>query len=189
MVSEVLAVIRRLAREGMTMVIVTHEMEFARNMSNRILYMDEGIIYEEGIPEMIFENPQREKTRAFIHRIRSMHYHISSRDFDLYAMNAEMEAFCEKHMLPVKVTDSVIQVAEEALILHADFDDTDIILSFSEKDGNVELFCESKGLPFNPLAQGALEDQIGLGIIKSRCKSTEYRYDNGKNILSLIIKG
>jgi polar amino acid transport system ATP-binding protein len=188
MVSEVLAVIRRLAREGMTMIIVTHEMEFARNISNRVLYMDEGIIYEEGTPEVIFDNPQREKTRTFIHRIRSMHYHISRKDFDLYAMNAEIETFCEKHILSRKVADYVIQVAEEALTLHSDFDDTDLILSYSEKDGNVELLRESKGLPYNPLAEDALEDLIGLNIIRSRCKSVDYRYDNGKNILSLVIK-
>ncbi len=70
MVSEVLAVIRRLAKEGMTMAIVTHEMDFAKNVSSRIFFMDEGIIYEEGKPGDIFENPQKEKTRIFIQRIR-----------------------------------------------------------------------------------------------------------------------
>ena len=58
MVSEVLAVIRRLAKEGMTMAIVTHEMDFARDVSNRVFYMDEGVIYEEGTPAQIFEHPQ-----------------------------------------------------------------------------------------------------------------------------------
>ncbi|HQQ67078.1 MAG TPA: amino acid ABC transporter ATP-binding protein, partial [Thermotogota bacterium] len=70
MVSEVLAVIRRLAKEGMTMVIVTHEMEFSKNVSNRVFYMDEGVIYEEGTPGQIFAHPQKEKTKAFINRIR-----------------------------------------------------------------------------------------------------------------------
>src|SRR5205814_1772214 len=67
MVSEVLSVIRRLARDGMTMAIVTHEMEFARDVSSRVFYMDEGLIYEEGTPEQIFERPQKAKTKAFIH--------------------------------------------------------------------------------------------------------------------------
>ena len=61
MTSEVLAVIRRLAKEGMTMVIVTHEMEIARSISSRVFYMDEGIIYEEGTPQQIFENPKGKK--------------------------------------------------------------------------------------------------------------------------------
>lgn len=188
MVSEVLAVIRRLAREGMTMVIVTHEMEFARNISHRVFYMDEGIIYEEGTPALIFGNPQREKTRTFINRIRILHYHISSKNFDLYAMNGEIEAFCEKHMLPGKITEYVLQVAEEALILQNDFHDIDISLSYSEKDGNVELLCESAGSSFNPLKEGALEDSIGLNIIRSRCKNADYRYENGKNTMLMVIK-
>lgn len=78
MVSEVSAVIRRLAREGMTMAIVTHEMELARNLSTRVFYMDEGFIYEDGPPKQIFENPQREKTKAFINRVRSFTYHIDN---------------------------------------------------------------------------------------------------------------
>ncbi|HRI46698.1 MAG TPA: amino acid ABC transporter ATP-binding protein, partial [Ignavibacteriaceae bacterium] len=87
MVSEVLAVIRRLAKEGMTMAIVTHEMDFARDVSNRVFYMDEGIIYEDGSPQQIFDSPQKEKTRAFINRIRSLNYSIRNISFDFYAMN------------------------------------------------------------------------------------------------------
>jgi polar amino acid transport system ATP-binding protein len=99
MISAGLAVIRRLAREVMTMAIVTHEMDFARDVSTRVFYMDEGIIYEEGPPEQIFDHPREEKTKAFINRMRSFGYHILSPDYDLYAMNAEMDQFCEKHAL------------------------------------------------------------------------------------------
>lgn len=63
---EVLEVMRQLAREGMTMVVVTHEMSFAHNVSNRVIFMDHGLIVEEGSPEQIFEHPQNERTRAFL---------------------------------------------------------------------------------------------------------------------------
>ena len=66
MIGEVLAVIKALADEGMTMMIVTHELQFAKAVSNRVFYMDDGGIYEEGTPEKIFETPQREKTRRFV---------------------------------------------------------------------------------------------------------------------------
>jgi len=69
MVGEVLEVMKQLAREGMTMVVVTHEMAFAREVSNRVLYMDEGIIYEEGTPEQIFLNPQKARTREFLSKV------------------------------------------------------------------------------------------------------------------------
>jgi polar amino acid transport system ATP-binding protein len=189
MVSEVLAVIRRLAREGMTMLIVTHEMEFARNISTRVFYMDEGIIYEEGTPQQVFGNPQREKTRAFINRIRSMSYHITTPHYDLYALQGEMEAFCEKHTLSKKLSGIVQHIAEELLCLQRDFSDITISLSFSEKDGTVEMTCESGGAPFNPLEEETEENEIGIILIKGRCESVDYLFENGKNVLLLKIKG
>jgi polar amino acid transport system ATP-binding protein len=189
MVSEVLAVIRRLAREGMTMVIVSHEMEFARNISDRVFYMDEGIIYEEGTPQQIFENPQKEKTRAFINRIRSFTYHIASRDYDLYAMNAEIEAFCDKHMLSARSCNHIISLAEEVLGLQSDFSDINISIYYSEKDSSLELICESTNEETNVLEEGKWEDDIGIKLIKSRCESIDYKYENGKNILTLKVKG
>lgn len=185
MVSEVLAVIRRLARGGMTMVIVTHEMEFARNLSSRVFYMDEGLIYEEGTPQQIFDHPQKEKTKAFINRIRSMHYRFTSPDFDLYALQAGMEIFCDKHMLSKKVIGYVLHNTEEVLSLQTDFSEILLSLSYSEKDGSVLLECESAGVPVNPLVEGVMEDDIALKLIKSRCKSIDYQYTNGKNILVL----
>lgn len=69
MVGEVLAVMKNLAREGMTMVVVTHEMGFAREVGDRVLFMDEGKIVEEGTPEQIFGNPRNERTRSFLSKI------------------------------------------------------------------------------------------------------------------------
>ncbi|MEI6050925.1 MAG: amino acid ABC transporter ATP-binding protein [Bacteroidota bacterium] len=191
MVSEVLAVIRRLVREGMTMIIVTHEMEFARNISSRIFYMDEGVIYEEGTPQQIFDNPQREKTKTFIHRIRSYRYHISSINYDLYALQGEMESFCEKHILPKKVNGYAQLIAEEVLGLQSDFSDIDLSLSYSEKAGSLELVCECSGMAANPFAEGTADNvnDIGLVLIKGLCKSVDYKYENGKNILIMKVKG
>ncbi len=69
MVGEVLDVMRGLARSGMTMLVVTHEMGFARDVADRVIFMDEGRIVEEGTPEAIFSRPQHERTRSFLHRI------------------------------------------------------------------------------------------------------------------------
>lgn len=69
MVGEVLDVMKELAQSGMTMVVVTHEMGFAREVADRVFYMDEGIIYEEGTPEQIFKNPQKTRTREFLSKV------------------------------------------------------------------------------------------------------------------------
>ena len=69
MVGEVLAVMKKLAKEGMTMVVVTHEMGFAREVADRVLFMDEGIILEEGTPEEIFSNPKHPRTIDFLNKV------------------------------------------------------------------------------------------------------------------------
>lgn len=69
LVGEVLGVMQDLAKEGMTMMVVTHEMGFAREMADRVIYMDEGVIVEEGTPEHIFSQPENERTQAFLSRI------------------------------------------------------------------------------------------------------------------------
>ena len=70
MVGEVLSVMQELAREGMTMLVVTHEMAFARDVSSRVVFMNDGVICEEGTPQEIFENPRKQPTRDFLARFR-----------------------------------------------------------------------------------------------------------------------
>jgi ABC-type polar amino acid transport system ATPase subunit len=69
MVGEVLDVMKKLASEGMTMVVVTHEMGFAREVADKVIFIDQGVIAEEGTPEQIFEHPQNERTRSFVRAI------------------------------------------------------------------------------------------------------------------------
>lgn len=68
MVGEVLKTMQDLAKSGLTMIIVTHEMEFAKEVSDRVIFMDKGVIAEEGTPEQIFEHPQQERTKVFLQR-------------------------------------------------------------------------------------------------------------------------
>lgn len=69
MVGEVLNVMKQLAKEGMTMIVVTHEMGFARQVSNKVLFMADGLIEEEGTPEEIFDHPQSDRTKAFLAKV------------------------------------------------------------------------------------------------------------------------
>ena len=97
MVGEVLSVIRQLADEGMTMLIVTHEMKFARDVSTRIFFMYGGYIHEDGSPEQIFEAPVHSVTKAFIQRIRKEVFEIDGPDFDFLGMHSAINAFCYKY--------------------------------------------------------------------------------------------
>jgi polar amino acid transport system ATP-binding protein len=69
LVGDVLEVMKTLAQEGMTMIVVTHEMEFARDVADRVIFMADGYIVEEGSPDQIFTNPQNDRTRAFLSRV------------------------------------------------------------------------------------------------------------------------
>ena len=70
LVGEVLSVMRELARGGMTMIVVTHEMGFAREVADRVVFMDGGVVVEQGVPSEVINNPQHERTRSFLSRIR-----------------------------------------------------------------------------------------------------------------------
>jgi len=144
MVSEVLGVIRRLAGTGMTMIIVTHEMQFARDVSSRVFYMDQGVIYEEGPPSRIFDHPEKEATRTFINRIRNLEWHIEDYEhYDIYALTTEIIQFCEKHFLGPAQRDALIHIAEETLQMCLGTDNTPQTLTRREilrETGGINLF-------------------------------------------------
>ncbi len=190
MVSEVLAVIRRLAKGGMTMLIVTHEMDFARDVSNRVLYIDEGTIYEEGLPDAIFENPQRDKTRAFINRIRTFNYHIDSPHYDLYAMNAEIEAFCDRYILPKSTRLNLLLLVEELLQLMAAVLETstlELTIEYSERYNDLTVTIRYDGEPYNPLDSPPMPDDLGIRLINQVSGDVSHRWDNGINTVTAKI--
>lgn len=191
MVSEVLSVIRKLAKDGMTMLIVTHEMSFARDVSNRVFFMDQGLIYEEGSPQEIFDAPKKDRTKTFINRIRNFSFKINSAEYDLYALNAEIETFCEKQFLPKKLRDNLLLIIEEILLIYQPMLDNialELILAYSEKNDTLELILESEGNAFNPLESDDLPDEIGLNIIKNFSSKIDYTRADHKNRLCITIK-
>ncbi|NMC32708.1 MAG: amino acid ABC transporter ATP-binding protein [Veillonellaceae bacterium] len=192
MVSEVLAVIRRLAREGMTMAIVTHEMDFARSVSSRIFYMDEGLIYEEGTPAEIFESPKKEKTRLFIQRIRTLTEKIASKTFDLYKLNARIEMFCAKHTVEKKTVNTLLLAVEEILLQmllpqQAGEPDIDLRLEFSEKTGEFQLLFDYPGPAEDPFDETLAVNDLSRRLVKRMAKTCNHNFADGKNHLSLTV--
>ncbi|MBQ3240087.1 MAG: amino acid ABC transporter ATP-binding protein [Akkermansia sp.] len=134
MVSEVLSVIRSLARQGMTMAIVTHEMSFARDVSTRVFYMDKGTIYEEGTPEQIFEHPRRELTRIFVNRIRDFHFCFHSKDYDRYALKSEWQQYCNKYFLTQETMQKALRLGVSLFrLIPFDRGAVDMFFRYSEK--------------------------------------------------------
>jgi polar amino acid transport system ATP-binding protein len=185
MVSEVLAVIRKLAGEGLTMMIVTHEMRFARDVSTRVFYMDEGGIYEEGTPEQVFGNPKKPKTRAFIQKIRSFGYTAPGRGFDIYELNAQLEAFLRKQMFTDKQIRSAQLITEELLCGLLPDTPIDFTVEHRGEAGETAITAVYDGGEKNPLTGN--DEDLSLMIIGKMARSVSHRFENGKNAVTVIL--
>ncbi len=186
MVSEVLSVIRALAKTGITMLIVTHEMSFARDVSNRIFFMNKGYIWEEGSPEQIFEFPQKDETRVFINRIRGMHFDIESETYDLYDFNSKIEQFGGKYFFSNARINALLHVIEETLTIMDCNKGISIDMEYSEKLQEVFVKVLQKGVN-ESILENENTDEIALAIVRGSCKSVSERITGEGVELSLNI--
>jgi len=116
LVGEVLHVIRELGKCGMTMLIVTHEMKFAREVSNRVFFLEGGGICEEGTPEEIFGNPKSDRTRAFVRSLKLYRVPLATAAFDFVAVENGLTNFAHEELMPRNMIDSLVLVSEEILV-------------------------------------------------------------------------
>ena len=148
MVGEVLGVMMALAEKGTTMLIVTHEMNFAKNVSNRVFYMDEKGIYEDGSPEQVFERPRRQRTRDFIFRVKSFSYEIRRDSLDFFELQGRAASFLRRQLVGDARIMRVLLVIEEALyqsvLACPDVQAARFTLRYSEKDDEFELVFEDE---------------------------------------------
>ena len=154
MIGEVQSIIRMIAKTGRTMMIVTHEMDFARKISNRVWYMDEGGIYEEGTPKQIFEEPRQYNTRKFIQRLSTLSYRIESADYDFEPIIDELQAYAEKLLIENERT-SKLQLALEEICVNNLFrlhTEPNIFaqIDYSEKSDVLSLELKYAGEHFDP---------------------------------------
>ena len=184
MVGEVLSVIKGLAREGMTMMIVTHEMRFAKDVSTRVFYMDEGIIYEEGTPEQIFDNPQKEKTRKFIKRLKTLTFDVDSATFDLPGINTMIEVFGRDNSLAPRMIRNLNLIFEELtaadLVQKAETLPIHVDIEYSETDESAKISLTYGGEDYDPLESG---DPLSAKIVKNIVSSAEHTYTDKNSIV------
>ncbi len=190
MVGEVLSVIRSLSKEGFTMLIVTHEMNFARDVSTRVLYLDQGIIYDEGTPEEIFNSPKKERTRAFVKHLKVMEEKITSSDYDFIAVNEDLKNFGNKHQLSSQRITNMQRLFEELMAqnviprLGTKFDLT-VTAEYADNSDCLEMLFVWIGEPYNPLVDG---DELSRTIAESAISDSHYEYAEKENQLKVIVK-
>ena len=193
MVGEVLQVIRKLANEGMTMMIVTHEMKFARDVCNRVFYMDEGGIYEEGSPKQIFYNPQKEKTRVFIKRLKQLNLEIANSDYDFIGFTSELERFSRDLMLSEKLVRNIQLVFEEIvsqnLVPYSEsyynLYPIKVLAEYSDSDESLKMNITYSGSQYNPI-EGT--DELSAVIVKKIAQDVKYQYKENINSIEILLK-
>ncbi|MDO5441738.1 MAG: amino acid ABC transporter ATP-binding protein [Bacillota bacterium] len=154
MIGEVQSVIRMLAKSGRTMMIVTHEMDFAKKIANRVILLNDGYIYDDGTPKEIFENPTKPLTRKFVQRLSVLSYSIRNTNFDFENFAEELQSYAEKLLIENDRTSKLQMCLEEICVnnLFILEDDIDIVfdIEYSEKKDELSLVVKYNGEHFNP---------------------------------------
>lgn len=194
MVAEVLAVIRMLAKQGLTMLIVTHEMKFAQEVSDRILFFADRGIYEQGTPKEIFEQPRRDKTIAFIRKHTFFSYEITRRsEFDLMQLQGGIWNFAEKYGIGASMAYQ-LQLSGEELIYEfwrGSFNDGEVVelrldITYAQAMDRIVVEVVSGGAAYDPFIAESEDDSeemehMGITLLKKRAAGFSYAYEEGKN--------
>ena len=177
MVGEVQAVISDLAKTGKTLLIVTHEMKFARSICNRVFFMDGGEIYEEGPPEQVFDAPVREKTRRFVGRFKVLELRVEKKEYDYLGTQTVIEEYCVKNRIPYHMSKHIHLIFEEAvqqnIVAAYDAPDIFVVIEYSD-DERASITIDYKGAEYDVFTKG---DELSLKVLKTAISEHEYTYD------------
>lgn len=188
MVGEVLATIRLLTKQNLTMIIVTHEMNFAREVASRVLFFEDHGIYEQGTPAEIFDTPKKQKTITFIRKLKFFSEQIDSRTFDLMRIRGGILAFAEKYGISGKAGYRLQLCAEELIyeMIGSCYEkdssiDLNLSIEYSESAKDVVLFFDCGGRSYNPFSAPDDENHMGVTIIRRSATQYQHDYDSGRN--------
>ena len=190
MVGEVLATIRQLAKKRTTMLIVTHEMDFARDAADRIIFLAEKGIYESGTPEQILNHPQRNQTKVFVHKIRSFFYHIESRSFDRMELVGGILLFCERYGIDKKekwrLQLCIEEMMEEIVANCGQPVDISLQIEYDTVGEALDISCKWLGPAWNPFTEET--DSLGVTILQHIVDGAQHTHTGDTNELKFLLK-
>ena len=187
MVGEVESVILDLAGTGKTMMIVTHEMNFARAICNRVFYMDQGGIYEDGTPEQIFDHPEQELTRRFIRQLKVLEFMIDSKDYDFFQAGAQIDHYCMRSVIPTRVKYrihlSFEELLQQLLVPILGTRTIHVTLEYSEADEQAVVTVAYGGDRFDPAQSG---NELSYQVLKKSVDDLSYSFDPEREESNII---
>ena len=166
-------------------------MNFAKEIGSRIMFLADKGVYEQGTPAEIFDSPKKEKTIAFIKKLKFISMHIESRDFDLMELHGNITTFGERYGLGLKPTYRLKLCAEELIYemfkCAEDEIDTDLSIEYSESEKCIRLNIDAKGREYNPFTLSEDDEPMGVMIVKRTSRNYSHSYENGTNKISIEI--
>jgi polar amino acid transport system ATP-binding protein len=188
MVGEVRRVIRDLCVTDKTMVIVTHAMDFARAIATRVVYMDEGVVYEEGTPEQIFDHPQRDRTRRFIRNLKVLELNIESCDYDFPGMTTQIQMYCSRNQISSRLTNHLQLLFEEVvhqmLVPALDPVRINAVAEYSEEEQNAQWTICYGGSPLDVTQR---KDDLEYSVLEGITKDKTFTYNEFEELPNRLV--
>ena len=185
--AEVYNVLSELKNKNITILLVTHNIDFARAISDRIVFMSNGRICEQGTPSELINNPKEQQTKVFINHCLNMVYEIYSPKYDHPELNARIEVFCLRYRLPLSCTHSLQLVVEELLNLIPL--DNGVSLLITKSDKGLELEAVLPKSEHHYLSKEYIKDDLSYSILNGMCdKIVEEDDTMDKTLIRLTMK-
>lgn len=187
MISEVQSVIRDLAKSGKTMVIVTHEMNFAKAISNRVFYMDDGGIYEDGTPQEIFDAPGKELTRRFINGLKVFEAEIDSKDYDFIGFGVGLDQYLMKNdVLPsdkYRIRLALEELLQQIILPRYEKPSVRVKTEYSPAKQECMIFVSYKGERFDIKDT---DNELSLKMLESFTTDITYSYSEDEEVSNCV---
>lgn len=184
MVSEIKDIMKDLAKKGQTMMIVTHDMKLAEEVSNRVIYLDQGVVYEDNTPEIIFHHPTRSRTQEFVENLNVLKLSFHG-EFILETYEEKIEKYIYSLKVPFNLSKKIecmFDCLYDLLIVENKCHDGRIIFSFDAKKQKFSISCKYSGDFFNILDLDCKASQMANNIVET----ISHEKDNEKNYTNLL---
>ena len=169
------------------MLVVTHEMQFARAICNRVFYMDQGGIYEDGTPGQIFDAPQKDRTRQFIRQLKVLEFNIDCQDYDFIGAGTRIDRFCLNNLIPSGIKYRIRLAFEELLqqmlwgVLAKE--PCHVLIEYAESEERAVVTVRYAGERFNPAEGG---NDLSYRLLKASVEDLAYEYDQDRGKPSIV---
>ena len=191
----ILSYVENNTQKKQTILIETHDIDYIRSSTNRVFYLDEKSIYEEGSPDKLFNNPEREKTKDFINNLHSIRFEVHSRDFDFVDLHNNLENFCIRNHIELKSATKINLLVEELInnVIMPIYPSCSLKISYSKTVNRFMISVSYQAVePINNMQKDdnvleSTENIISVKMIKKYATNINHTYLDNLNTINVEI--